>query len=137
MQYVYILKCNNGHPYVGCTDNIKERLADPHARSGLFKAIKTAVITGSLFRAGLLLNPIFLFLAVTRRIGKGSREFRLRNEMIGELKTEIEVIEEKIKDADNNHDNKAKYQLMRLKNEMHKKLLRVGVDHRGKVANML
>ena len=26
MQYVYILRCNNGHPYVGCTDNLKERL---------------------------------------------------------------------------------------------------------------
>ena len=26
VQYVYILRCNNGHPYVGCTDNLKERL---------------------------------------------------------------------------------------------------------------
>ena len=26
MQYVYVLKCANNHPYIGCTDNIKERL---------------------------------------------------------------------------------------------------------------
>lgn len=26
MYYVYILKCANGQPYTGCTDNLKERL---------------------------------------------------------------------------------------------------------------
>lgn len=26
MFYVYILSCNNGKPYVGCTDNLKERI---------------------------------------------------------------------------------------------------------------
>ncbi len=26
MYYVYILKCANGHPYTGCTENIDERL---------------------------------------------------------------------------------------------------------------
>lgn len=27
MYYVYILHCNDSHPYVGCTDNLKDRLA--------------------------------------------------------------------------------------------------------------
>ena len=26
MYYVYILKCNDGHPYTGCTDSLKERI---------------------------------------------------------------------------------------------------------------
>ncbi len=26
MHYVYTLKCADGHPYTGCTENIKERL---------------------------------------------------------------------------------------------------------------
>lgn len=26
MYYVYILKCSNGKPYTGCTDNLKERI---------------------------------------------------------------------------------------------------------------
>lgn len=107
-------------------NNIKEKMADPHARSNLFSAIKTAIAGGSLLKAGLLLNPVFLFLTVTRGVGKNKREFRIRNEMIGELKTELEVIEEKIKDADRVGDNPAKYKLMRLKNEINKKLLRVG-----------
>lgn len=26
MHYVYILKCNDGKPYTGCTENLRERL---------------------------------------------------------------------------------------------------------------
>lgn len=106
--------------------NIKEKMADPHARNNLFSAIRKAITAGSLFKAGILLNPLFLFLSVTRGIGKNKREFRIRNEMIGELKTELSIIDEKIKDADRVGDNQAKYKLMRLKNEINKKLLRVG-----------
>ena len=51
---------------------------------------------------------------------------RIRAEMIGEIKQEIEIIQEKIKDADAAGDKAAKYKLMRLKNELQKKLLRVG-----------
>lgn len=105
---------------------IKERMADPHARNNLFTAISTAIKAGSLAKAGLLFNPIFLFLTITRGLGRNKKLFRIRNEMIGEIKTEIDIIEEKIRDADRAGDNKAKYQLMRLKNELEKKLLRVG-----------
>ena len=105
---------------------IKEKMADPHARNNLFTAIGSAIKVGSLAKAGILLNPIFLFLTITRNIGKDKREYRIRNEMIGELKAELEVIDEKIEDARRNNDTKAKYKLMRLRNEINKKLLRVG-----------
>lgn len=107
-------------------NNIKERMADPHARKNIFTAIGAAIKYGSLLKAGLLLNPVFLFLSVTKGIGRNKKEFRIRNEMIGEIKTELEIIDEKIKDAERAEDRKAKYQLMRLKNEINKKLLRVG-----------
>lgn len=107
-------------------NSVKEKLADPHARSNLFSAIRTAIVGGSLLKAGLLLNPVFLGLSAVRKLGKNKKEFRIRNEMIGELKTEMEIIDEKIKDADRVGDNKAKYKLMRFKNELNKKLLRVG-----------
>lgn len=116
---------------------IKERLADPKTRSNLFSAIKTAIKTGSLAKAGLLFNPIFLFLGATKAIGKNKNEYRLRNEMIGELKTEIEIIDEKIKDANNNNDNAAKYKLMRFKNELQKKYLRVGGGPKGSWAKVI
>jgi RimJ/RimL family protein N-acetyltransferase len=105
--------------------NIKEKMADPRSRQGLYQSIKKAIIAGSLFKAGLLLNPIFLFLAITKKVSNDKNAFRIRNEMIGELKAELAVMDEKIKDADNNRDNGAKYKLMRFKTELQKKLLRV------------
>ena len=106
-------------------NKIKERMADPHARKNLFTAVKEAIKIGSLAKAGLLLNPIFLFLSVTKKINTNKNTERIRAEMIGELKTELEVIDEKIKDADGK-DNAAKYKLIRLRNEINKKLVRVG-----------
>ena len=106
--------------------DVKERMADPHSRSALLGAFKKAVAIGALWQAGLLLNPIVLGIGAFQLGTKKSRDMRIRNEMIGELKAEMEVIDEKIKDADRNGDNKAKYQLMRFKNEVNKKLLRVG-----------
>ena len=105
---------------------LKERMADPVARKNLFSALKTSITIGSLAKAGLLFNPIFAFLAVTKHVGKNKREYRIRNEMLGELKTELEIIDEKIEDARRNGDNRQKYQLMRLKNEINKKIVRVG-----------
>lgn len=107
-------------------NNIKEKMADPHSRKNIFTAIKSAIVGGSLIKAGILLNPVFLFLSLTKGIGKNKREFRIRNEMIGELKTELAIIDEKIKDANEMRDNANKYKLMRLKNEINKKLIRVG-----------
>lgn len=103
---------------------LKEKIADPYARKGLFNAIRTAIKYGSLAKAGLLMNPLFLFLAGYRKYTVNANKDRLRNEMMGELEAEIEIINEKISDA--KHDKKAKYRLMRFKNELEKKKLRVG-----------
>ena len=111
--------------------NIKEKLADPHSRRNLYTAIKTAIEAGALWKAGILFNPLFLFLAITRKVGQHKREYRIRNEMIGELKTEMNIIQEKIGDAERAGDNKAKYELMRLKNELNKKLMRVAGNTTG------
>lgn len=112
-------------------NNIKEKLADPYSRKNLYTGVKKAVAAGALYKAGILLNPLFLFLTATKKISNNQKITRVRNEMIGEIKQEIEIIDEKIKDADSSiHDDPesraAKYKLYRLKNELQKKLLRVG-----------
>lgn len=107
-------------------NEIKAKMADPHERSGLLSAFKSAVKYGSLMKAGLLLNPIFMFLSISRKWSNRKNTFRIRNEMIGELKAELEIIEEKIRDADHAGDRAAKYKLMRFRNELKKKLIRVG-----------
>ena len=103
--------------------NIKEKMADPYARKGLFNAIRKAVTAGALLKAGILLNPVFLFLAVSLKVSNNSKEFRIRNEMITELKNEMDIVQMKIDSATNPSD---KAKLMRFKNELNKKLLRVG-----------
>ena len=107
-------------------NEIKAKMADPHERSGLLSAFKSAVKYGSLMKAGLLLNPIFMFLSISRKWSNRKNTFRIRNEMIGELKAELEIIEEKIRDAGHAGDRAAKYKLMRFHNELKKKLIRVG-----------
>lgn len=107
-------------------NNIKEKLADPHARKNLFSTIGEAIKIGSLAKAGLLLNPIFLFLTITRGINNNKKIVRMRNEMLGELDAEMEIISEKIHQADLEKKYKEKYRLMRFKKELEKKKLRVG-----------
>lgn len=107
-------------------NNIKEKMVDPQSRKGIFNAIRAAIKYGSLYKAGILLNPVFLLLSVTKKISNKKNKNRIRSEIIGELKTEMEIIDEKIQDADRDGDRQAKYKLMRFKNELHKKLLRVG-----------
>lgn len=110
---------------------IKERLADPNARKNIFHAIKVAIDNGAYLKAGILLNPVILGLHLLKKgWGKHSEE-RIKNEMILELQQEMNIIDEKIKDADYNHDNKAKYQLMRFKTEVQKKLWRVAGANTG------
>lgn len=107
-------------------NDIKAKMADPHERSTLLSAFKSAIKYGSLMKAGLLLNPIIMFLTISKKWSDRKNTFRIRNEMIGELKAELEIIEEKIKDADQAQDRAAKYKLMRFRNELKKKLIRVG-----------
>jgi len=81
-------------------NNIKEKMVDPQSRKGIFNAIKAAIKYGSLYKAKLLFNPVFLFLTVTKKVSNKKNEARIRSEVISELKTELEILDEKIRDAD-------------------------------------
>lgn len=107
------------------TEKMKEKMTNPHDRSRLFEAVRTAIIGGSLFKAGILLHPMFLTVAALTKLNKNKKALRLRNEIISEINAEIEIIDEKIKDA-NFTDRTAKYKLMRYRNELKKRLIRVG-----------
>lgn len=107
-------------------DSIKQKMCDPHERSILYKAIRTSIIGGGLLKAGLLLNPIFITLFAGSKFYNSTQKYRLRNELISELKAELEIIDEKIEDAGRDGNRADKYKLMRLKNQINNKLLRVG-----------
>jgi hypothetical protein len=107
---------------------LKEKISDPHARSTLWEGIKKAIAVGSFAKAGLLFNPIFLGLAILKKVGRNRKDARIRAEIIGELKTELAILDKKIQTADYNNDMKNSAKMMRIKNELEKKLIRVAGD---------
>lgn len=50
-------------------------------------------------------------------ISKRAKEFE-RKKLLSELKRELEIVDEKIKDADGSGDREKKYQLMRVKHKL-------------------
>jgi len=104
---------------------IKEKIDDPAARSNLLSAVNWCIKTGAYLKAGLLLNPFFLGFSIARKSKNKNQMEQLRHEMIGEIKTEIEIIEKKIAHAEGKGDIKAVSQLTRLKNQISQKLYRI------------
>jgi hypothetical protein len=50
---------------------------------------------------------------------------RIRNELVRELTTDLEVCKEKISDASANNDTKEKYRLMRIRDRLSAEIVRV------------
>lgn len=110
-------------------NEIKEDLLEPNAMKSFFKTVRNALIGGSLFKAGLLLNPLFIVLGIHHIWDKNAKMTKIRNEIITEVQTEIEILQEKIDSIKNSYgtsaEEKAKmYKMMRAKNELQKKLWR-------------
>lgn len=101
---------------------IKEELADPKKRNDLYANVRRAIGIYAWWFIGLW-NPLIWYLQITKLWDRRPENIqRLRTEMEGELKTEIQIVKEKIADANSKGDTKAKYQLMRFENELNKKL---------------
>lgn len=86
-------------------------------RTKLSTMVKKAILVGG----GFLLNPILGLIALYTQIviRKGLKE-REKSRILSEIKGELEIIEEKLKDADSNNDRTKKYELMRLRRELKK-----------------
>ena len=94
-----------------------EIIESPGYRSTLFKATRLAIKLG-MFGIALTINPYigaaYAALETTRFIDKE----RLRKEVEGEMATEMKILDDKIKKADEEGDMKAKYEMMRLRSKM-------------------
>ena len=87
--------------------------------------IKKAISLGTL----TVINPaIGILVAIVSFVKKGLLKKKQKDVMLNELKQELEILDEKIKDADSDNDRKKKYQYMRLRNQMKKTIavLRAG-----------
>lgn len=96
-------------------------MTEPGFRKKAFRNLKLAILYGSAAQVKLSLVPI---LAVVRHFSKKKDKF-VRKELIKDLATEIKVCDAKIEDAQNAGDNKEKYRLIRLRDQLERERYRV------------
>lgn len=99
----------------------KNFMTTPGFRKKAFQNLKLAILYGTAAQAKLALVPV---VAIGRHFSK-EKDRRIRNETVREIQTEIRVCEEKISDANSNGDQKEKYRLMRIKDQLDAELIRV------------
>lgn len=101
-------------------------IVKPGFRKKAFRNLKLAMIYGASASYSLLMIPITM---IARHYSK-QKDRRIRNQLVHEFETEIEICKEKIQDASSNGDNKEKYKLMRIKSKLERERTRVLVNSR-------
>lgn len=99
----------------------KNFMTTPGFRKKAFQNLKLAILYGTAAQVKLALVPV---VAIGRHFSK-EKDRRIRNETVREIQTEIKVCDEKISDANSNGDQKEKYRLMRIKDQLDAELVRV------------
>lgn len=112
-------------------NSIKEDVRDKKVKGIPFKVtklIKTAAIAGTAWA----INPAILALGILAKMTIGKYlTAREKDRLMNELTQELEIVEEKIKDADANGDKEKKYQLMRLRNEIKRNKMKISSGTRA------
>lgn len=99
----------------------KNYMTEPGFRKKAFRNLKLAILYGGAAQVKLALVPV---VAIGRHFSK-DKDRRIRNETVREIQTEIKICDEKISDANSNGDQKEKYRLMRIKDQLDAELVRV------------
>lgn len=99
----------------------KNFMTEPGFRKKIWRNLKLAILYGSAAQAKLAYVPVVM---LCRNFSK-QKDQRIRNELVREIETEIKVCEEKINDANANGDQKEKYRLIRIKDQLDAELVRV------------
>ena len=88
----------------------------------LSKIIKSGILLGT----AAAINPALAVVGALTSIALSKKiKAKERTRILNELKHELEITEEKIKDAEADNDRKKKYQLMRLKNSLQRDIDRI------------
>lgn len=102
----------------------KEYISRPGFRKKYFKALKIVISHYVAF----LINPVLnVVLLISQHFSK-TKDERIKNELVRELKAEIKVTEEKIEDAKAKDDKEQKYKLMRIKEKLDAEVVRIGTN---------
>lgn len=88
----------------------------------LSKLLKRGILAG----AGMAVAPVLtLITLITGLVLKGRVKDAEKEKILNLLKGELEVVDEKIRDADSNGDKEAKYKLMRVRNKLRRDIDRI------------
>lgn len=107
-------------------DRRKSFMTEPGYRKKIFRNLRLAVLYGGAAATKLSLVPV---VATCRHFSK-QKDRRIRNELVREIQTDINVCEEKINDAQANEDKQEKYRLIRLRDQLKAELARVRLNSR-------
>lgn len=108
-------------------NDMKEEITDPKSRKTFFKGLTNVLIGGSLFKVNWLLGMLFLVLKIIGMFNKNAQMDKIRNEVIFEIKEEIKILDTKIEEIGygaSDQEKAQKYKMMRVRNELKKKLFR-------------
>ena len=112
-------------------DKVKhELLENPSYRSAVFKAMRLALRAG-LIGVAFSIQPWLGVGLFGANVARAADKQRLKKELRRELETELKIIDQKIEDLgrrsySDDGANQEKYKLMRMKNEIQKKLVDLG-----------
>lgn len=105
-------------------DRRKAYMIKPGYRKKVLKNLRVAATYGLAWHVDKLLLPVVWF----GRLLSKEKNKRIRNEFARELETEIKVTEAKIEDAVAAGDQKQRYQLIRIKDELERQKERVSTN---------
>lgn len=89
------------------------------------RLIRGGLRVGTALALGPVLGSIFMISSLVHSIKKNSR---LRTDIIYDMEQELAITKEKIRDADATGDKEAKYQLMRIKDQLERDIRKVHYD---------
>jgi hypothetical protein len=93
----------------------RKRIIEGGFKVKLFKIIRNGVLLGAAWAVGpaVAAIAIIVHLLMDKRLDN-----RARQDLTDDLKDELRIVQEKIKDAEGKGDNRKKYQLMRIENAL-------------------
>lgn len=103
-------------------DERRERII----KGGLMRKLRKIIVDGIMYAALWKVKPVIAAIVFLGRtaIDKNA-DNNTRRDILSELEGELKIVEEKISDANRNDDNQAKYNLMRIKNQLEREIERV------------
>lgn len=106
----------------------RNRILEGGFRFKIYKIIRNGALVGAAWAVSPALAAIGILVHVLK---DKTLDERARNQLIRELESELNIVKEKVRDADQKGDSAKKYQLMRIQNRLEEDLDRIKFRLKG------